>query len=419
MIRVKVGNLSKSYPIAINGKRARLRHQMMRHWFGLGSNQNATGEPSDAEVRRALQNVSFDLTQGDSLAIIGRNGAGKSTLLKLIAGNLQPDSGTLNVSGKVGGLIELGSGLEPTKSGRDNARARAQLLGVEKSQLSHFIEAINDFAELDDQFEDPVNSYSTGMRARLGFAISVMLPFDIMVCDEALSVGDARFAAKCLAKINELKEQRVFLFVSHSMTMVQRFCAQAIVLDKGEMVFSGSATDGVAFYENSILHMSEAHVKSTDDFARREQSTKITNAQRSFLEPLLINREKIERWESAFTLDGSQLRFTWSITARDNWKEDINHRFGFPIFADDGSMLFSCTHEDINNGWPVANRTITGTLHINHHGLHPGVYYPVLAFYEGLEPILRQPLNELVIPSTGLPGFGVYNAEHQWLLGDA
>jgi len=415
VIGVAVSNISKSYPIAINGKRTRLRRQMLRHWFGLGANTNNAS--SDAYMRRALHEVSFNLTQGDSLAIIGRNGAGKSTLLKLIAGNLQPDSGIVEVNGKVGGLIELGSGLEPNKSGRDNALARARLLGVEKAKLDHFVKAINEFAELDDQFEDPVNSYSTGMRARLGFAISVMLPFDIMLCDEALSVGDARFAAKCLAKINDLKAERVFLFVSHSMTMVQRFCAQAIVLDKGEMVFSGSATDGVAFYENNILHMSDASIENAVDFARSQASASLTVERRSFLEPLLINREKIDHWESEFTLEGDTLRFTWSITAQGDWSDSTDYRFGFPIFASDATMLFSCTNENLNKDWPKTERTITGTLNISHHGLHPGVYYPVLAFYEGLEPILRQPLGELVIPSTGVPGFGVYNTRHQWILG--
>lgn len=416
MIGVKVTGISKSYPIAIDGKRIRLRRQMLRHWLGLGSRTKSPNALPDEHLRQALSNVSFELNKGDSIAIIGRNGAGKSTLLKLIVGSLKPDSGTLEVNGKVGGLIELGSGLEPAKSGRDNALARARLLGVQNSELTHFVESINAFAELEEQFEDPVSSYSTGMRARLGFAISAMLPFDIMVCDEALSVGDARFAAKCLAKVNELQAERVFLFVSHSMTMVQRFCAKAIVLDKGQMVFSGSATDGVAFYENNVLHMSEAVVQNPGDFDSTQRSVDLNTERRSFLEPLIVNKEKINSWKAAFSLDGNHLSFHWSITASSNWKDQVDYRFGFPVFASDATMLFSCTNEQLTADWPKQERTIAGRLDIAHHGLHPGVYYPVIAFYEGLEPILRQPLGVLTIPSLGEPCFGVYNTEHKWLL---
>ena len=397
--------VSKKYQITNLSKRAKLKIQVADRWLGLKLKEG------NLKYRSALEGVSLTVRKGEALALIGRNGAGKSTLLKILSGTLAADSGSLDVVGKVGGLIELGAGLDQSKTGRENATDRARVLGVPESELEFFVSEVEEFAELSDQFEDPVNTYSSGMKARLGFAICVSLPFDIMLCDEALSVGDAKFAAKCLAKINELKSDRIFLFVSHSMTMVQRFCEKAIVLEQGKVVFAGPSTDAVAYYENNVLHVSET---LSAELQEGPPSVQVAENRRSFLEPLMINENKIRRWRASHTIEGDNLVIDWTIEFEAGHSGSNKHRIGFPVFASDGTMLFGCTNEDLLKEGQETSGT-TGRLLISNHGLHPGVYYVVLALFDGMEPILRQPLSELRVESSGQPRFGVYAVKHQWL----
>jgi len=409
MISVEVEQVSKRYSITTLSKRAKLRNQIAEKWLGISP------QGSNIRYREAVKNVSLSLVQGQALALIGRNGAGKSTLLKMISGTLVPDQGTLRITGRVGGLIDLGAGLDATKSGRANSHDRARLLGIPAYELQGFEDRINAFAELADQFDDPVKTYSSGMKARLGFAISVMLPFDIMICDEALSVGDARFAAKCLAKVNELKRDRIFIFVSHSMSMVQRFCERGMVLEQGEITFSGTSTDAVAYYENHVLHIGEASIGQTNDFTPGETSKLLDQGSRSFLEPLLINRNKVQDWTASVDhVTGAGMRIAWSVKLAEGWQPDQTYRLGFPVFSSDGTMLFSCTHEDLTGPTDSSFNSLEGELTISRHGLHPGIYYLVIALYEGVEPILRQLINDIMVPSSGVPHFGVYAVEHSW-----
>jgi ABC-type polysaccharide/polyol phosphate transport system ATPase subunit len=397
---VSLKGVTKTYAITSLNKRADLKRKVVKKWLGINLG-------SDTEkVRTALKDVSVELVTGQSLAVIGRNGVGKSTLLKIIAGTLSADKGQVDVQGRVGGLIELSAGLNPLLTGLQNVEQRARALGVSQSALPDFISQVRDFAELEDQFDDPVATYSSGMQARLGFAIAVTLPFDIMVCDEALSVGDAKFASKCLARVNELKSSRVFIFVSHSMTMVQRFCDEAIVLDRGEVVFAGSATESVKYYENQILHQSKPA-----ELSPRAQSQLLSAPYRGFLEPLMINREKIDRWEAAFEV-GEGITVKWSVAFQGALRNDHGLRLGFPVFASDGTMLFSCTNESLSTEPEL--RELSGELVIRRPGLHPGVYYMVMALFEGMAPVLRQYVGEIRIPSAGMPCFGVYDADHYW-----
>ncbi len=406
MTSLRAQNLVKRYAISNASRRDVLRGEILRTWFGLrlGNKQ--------VRYREAVRGVSFEVTKGESLAFIGRNGAGKSTVLKLIMGVLTADDGRLEVSGAVGGLIELGAGLDGSKSGEENVIDRAGLLGIDDDRVRDFLVSIEEFAELGEQFYDPVGTYSSGMKARLGFAIAVMLPFDIMICDEALSVGDAKFAAKCLAKVNELKQDRIFLFVSHSMAMVQRFCDRGIVLDKGVAVFSGEVTEAVAYYEDNVLNRSE-DAPQIEDFVQADESRAAPVASRSFLEPLLFNTEKVTEWHAEVAVDDG-IEIDWSVSLTGvRSGPDVQYRLGFPVFGGDGTMQFGCAHENVRQ---TNAETITGKLVVPRHGLHPGVYYIVISLFEGMEPILRQLVKEVRILSTGLPYFGAYSVDHSWVI---
>ncbi len=192
----------------------------------------------------ALDNVSLTLAPGDALAIVGRNGAGKSTLLRVIAGLLKPDAGRVRSSGRLGAVIELGSGFNATLSGRDNANLVLAWRGVSADARPALVERIEAFAELDEMFDAPLAHYSTGMRARLAYAIAVVPPNDLLVLDEALAVGDIAFQRKCLRFLGEhLDRGGALIFVSHNVYQLQTLCNRGILLDHGRIAFEGTAVE--------------------------------------------------------------------------------------------------------------------------------------------------------------------------------
>jgi lipopolysaccharide transport system ATP-binding protein len=204
--------------------------------------------PGTREVR-ALRSVSFDVARGESVAIIGRNGSGKSTLLQILAGTLTPTAGEFRVRGRVSALLELGSGFNPEYSGRDNAILNGLLLGLERAEIAARLGQIVDFAEIGDALDRPVKTYSSGMLARLAFAVQVALDPEVLIVDEALSVGDFFFQQKCAAHIRAMQARGVtILFVSHDMGMVRNVCSRAIYLRSGEVVFVGEADRAALLY---------------------------------------------------------------------------------------------------------------------------------------------------------------------------
>ena len=199
----------------------------------------------------ALENVSFDVFRGECVGIIGRNGAGKSTLLQIIAGTLQPTSGTVEIHGKVAALLELGSGFNPEFTGRDNVFMNAAILGIPRERISSKFQEIADFADIGDFIERPVKTYSSGMLVRLAFAVQAMCEPDILIIDEALAVGDVFFQQKCLRSIKQLVlKGTTILFVSHSMATVQSFCSRCLYLKRGCPQQIGSATEMCDKYLN-------------------------------------------------------------------------------------------------------------------------------------------------------------------------
>jgi len=194
----------------------------------------------------ALQNVSFEVKRGETVGILGRNGAGKSTLLQMICGILTPTTGTVEVHGRVAALLELGAGFNPEFTGRENVFLSATILGLEHWQVEERFEAIAEFAGIGDFMDQPVKLYSSGMYARLAFAVAAHVDADILVIDEILAVGDAAFTQKCMRFIDRFKEHGSILFVSHDTSSITNLCDRAIWIDKGEMRAQGSAKD-IAF----------------------------------------------------------------------------------------------------------------------------------------------------------------------------
>jgi ABC-type polysaccharide/polyol phosphate transport system ATPase subunit len=201
----------------------------------------------------ALNDISFDVRKGECLGIIGRNGAGKSTLLQLIAGTLRPTAGEMQVRGRVAALLELGSGFDPEFTGRENVFLNATILGLTRAQIEERLDDILGFAEIGAFIDQPVKVYSSGMTVRLAFAVVAHVDADIMIIDEALSVGDARFQLKCARAIDRFIERGVtLLFVSHGMTMIKRLCTRAILIEQGLSVFAGKPNTVVNLYSKLL-----------------------------------------------------------------------------------------------------------------------------------------------------------------------
>lgn len=192
----------------------------------------------------AVRNVYLDITHGSTVGIIGQNGAGKSTLLKLLTGITRPTTGELQVQGRVASLLELGAGFHPEFSGRDNIYLNCSLLGMTDEEIDERFPRIVEFSELGDFIDRPVKTYSSGMYVRLGFSVASSVDPDILLIDEALSVGDEHFKGKCINRLNEFRERgRTTIFVSHDMGAVKTMCQSVVLLDQGEVVSQGDAED--------------------------------------------------------------------------------------------------------------------------------------------------------------------------------
>ena len=201
--------------------------------------------------KHAVNNVSFNIKKGESVAIFGRNGAGKSTILKMITEVCYPTDGEISVKGRVSALLELTSGFDPEFTGRENIYLKGQLLGLKNNEIKELEQEIIDFAEIEEYIDQPIRTYSSGMKARLGFSINVNIKPEILIVDEALSVGDENFRKKCSKKVNEIikNEGVTLLFVTHSVGMAAEFCKRGMVMETGKIVFDGNIEDAIKRYQ--------------------------------------------------------------------------------------------------------------------------------------------------------------------------
>ncbi len=206
------------------------------------------------QEKKAVDNVSFTIKKGETVALFGKNGAGKSTILKMITSVSFPNKGEIYVKGRVSALLELTSGFDPEFSGRDNIYLKGQILGLKDSEIKELEQSIIDFAELEEYIDQPVRTYSSGMKARLGFAINVNIKPEILIIDEALSVGDEAFKRKCTAKVNEIvsKEEVTLLFVTHATGVAKEFCTRGIVMKKGKVELDASIDEAIEYYNNTL-----------------------------------------------------------------------------------------------------------------------------------------------------------------------
>lgn len=204
--------------------------------------------------KKAVNNVSFNIKRGEAVAIFGKNGAGKSTILKMITGVTFPTMGQINVNGRVSALLELTSGFDPEFTGRENIYLKGRILGLKENEIKKLEPKIVEFAELEEYIDQPVRTYSSGMKARLGFSVNANIEPEILIVDEALSVGDEEFKKKCIKKINEIikKDNVTLLFVTHATNVAKDFCKRGIVMKKGKITCDTDIDKAIENYNLTI-----------------------------------------------------------------------------------------------------------------------------------------------------------------------
>jgi lipopolysaccharide transport system ATP-binding protein len=249
-IAVRADRLSKCYDIVVG----RHRHDTLRDQLsdGLASWFDRARRSRAKEVFWALQDASFEIKHGEVIGIIGRNGAGKSTLLKLLSRITEPTRGRAEINGRVGSLLEVGTGFDPELTGRENVYLNGIILGMRKAEIKRKFDEIVAFAEVEQFIDTPVKRYSSGMRVRLAFAVAAHLEPEIVLLDEVLAVGDARFQKKCLQKMEDVGHQgRTVLFVSHNMPSISRICPRTLLLEEGRITRDGPSSQVIGAYLDS------------------------------------------------------------------------------------------------------------------------------------------------------------------------
>lgn len=257
---IQVSELSKIYDLGLVGT-GTLSKDLNRFWakmrgkpdpYATLAELNDRTQKSSTNTVMALKEIDFEVEEGEVLGIIGRNGAGKSTLLKILSQITTPTSGEIKIKGRVASLLEVGTGMHPEMTARQNVYLNGSIMGMTRKEVSAKLEEIIDFAGVGKYIDTPIKRFSSGMKVRLGFAVAAFLEPEILIIDEVLAVGDAEFQKRAVGKMKDVAkgEGRTVLFVSHNMAAVNSLCSSAIVIDKGELCFRGSASEAVNHYLN-------------------------------------------------------------------------------------------------------------------------------------------------------------------------
>ncbi len=284
---IKTWGLGKEYQVGERGP----GYQTLRDTLSDCFKSNRSSARVNQEKIWAVKDVSFEVQQGEIIGIIGKNGAGKSTLLKVLSRITEPTEGKAQIDGRVGSLLEVGSGFHLELTGRENIFLNGAILGMSKKEITRKFDAIVDFAEVSRFIDTPVKFYSSGMYVRLGFAVAAFMETEILLLDEVLAVGDVAFQKKCLGRIGDIAQSgRTIFFVSHNMAAIKNLCRRVLLFDQGRMVLDAHAEESVARYLDQ--HITEGAVADEGECAKNVVG-KAQGFQESlrYLEVALLNKE--------------------------------------------------------------------------------------------------------------------------------
>lgn len=396
----------------------------------------------------AVNSVSLALNRGDTLALVGRNGSGKTTLLKILNGLVKPDRGRVVVRGRVQAMINLGAGFAPSLSGRDNIYNSASLMGLNRHETTAILDEIIDFSELEEFIDSPVNTYSSGMKARLGFAVAVHLRPEILLIDEILAVGDFAFQNKCFTKMQQLKKNGMtIVLVSHSHTRVIQLCETALWLHKGKTVQVGPSQDTVQSYlafleeqekqklEKVINGPPPARAAPTVQTAKAPaasttaQSTKTppaaarpapAKAAGDLYGPAYAAPEWLQGFWVELLVDGREavavplhspvcIRYGFTLAQP---VKDLNVTIAF--YRNDGLLMSSISTLNGNLLKSVHEGRVQCEVRIPDFDLAPGSYVLVMPIHEGHSYLYRQVVKEFMVVSGGLMTWGIKEFRYEY-----
>jgi lipopolysaccharide transport system ATP-binding protein len=356
-VAISVENLSKSYRIAhqANGARYKtLREDLMQMPKRILSRFQRFSSPlSSSETFWALKDISFEIKQGEVVGIIGRNGAGKSTLLKILSRITEPTSGQAKIYGRVGSLLEVGTGFHPELTGRENIFLNGAILGMSRAEIRARFDEIVSFAEVEKFLDTPVKRYSSGMYVRLAFAVAAHLEPDILIVDEVLAVGDAEFQQRCIRKMKEVSTLgRSVLLVSHNMMLIEQFCSRAMLLVQGQLEAAGNVRETLGVY-----------------LRQRRQPMNEKSASLDLIEAISDNKKSAPPELVCFP--GKSCHFELDLRVQSDWPQCYLNL----IIEDDAGRFLLHSRSDTDNFRPslvAGEHVITATL--TSLNLAPGTY---------------------------------------------
>lgn len=368
---IKVENLSKLYRLGEVGT-GTVSHDLNRWWAKLRGKEDPyakVGQTNDRSAKAekdehiwALQDINFELKQGELLGIIGKNGAGKSTLLKLLSRITSPTSGSIKTKGRIASLLEVGTGFHPEMTGRENVYLNGTILGMTRREIDAKFEEIMDFAGCLKYADTPVKRYSSGMKVRLGFAVAAFLEPEILVVDEVLAVGDAEFQKKAIGKMQDISSGggRTVLFVSHNMASVKSLCTRGVVMNNGTLAFKGTAEESVNYY----LSLN----KKDDRVDLKQRKDRKGNGDLMFEKVIIKNNGN----QNQSLQSGCNAAFDIYFKTR---KIVDNVIFRFAVLDSNETVQFICNNK--HSSEPIKRISEDGkiTLRINRLPLTEGTYY--------------------------------------------
>jgi lipopolysaccharide transport system ATP-binding protein len=369
---IRIENLSKKYRLGSRefGGYRTLREALVEKVKGSWRRRRKLAEPhqgEDANLMWAIKDVSLEIQPGEVVGLIGRNGAGKSTLLKILSRITEPTEGRVELRGRVGSLLEVGTGFHPELTGRENIYLNGSILGMSRAEITRKFDAIVAFAEIDRFLDTPVKRYSSGMYVRLAFAVAAHLELEILLVDEVLAVGDLEFQKKCLQKMGTIAESgRTVLFVSHNLGMIHRLCSKAVLLHKGQVQAAGRASDiietylGEALEHRGLWERPDSCPPGAEVTLRRAQVLNKDNRQAG-----IVNCD-----------DGFQVCVDYEVMQR-----MPSFVVGFQVRNAQGVMVFTTLDSDTARS-PQPTRSpglYRATCRVPSHMLAPGTYFVTIA----------------------------------------
>jgi ABC-type polysaccharide/polyol phosphate transport system ATPase subunit len=397
----KVGKLYSRRP---SDTRKRLSRSAWNAFLNIGAPK--LSETREAEFW-AVEDFNLEMRRGEAVGIIGLNGSGKTTMLRMLAGQILPDAGKIQLCGSSAAMIDLTAGFQQSASGTDNIFLRAAALGFSRAETEKHIDHIVSFCELGAALEAPLSTYSSGMQMRLAFSIMAVVSPDVLLIDEILAVGDFRFRQKCLAKIREMRKRSAFVLVSHSMGDVRNFCDRVIVLHKGRIFFEGSADEAIKVYEEL-----DPQTPATDAGQRLITA----------MGPTFTNQEAISnvahRWvdENARPVEHVEFDQPLALEVEVCSSIDLGSlTMGIPMWNMNAQYLTGLSTQITSDEFSLrAGVPSRFRLKIAPRMLNPGTIKSMLTILSGPEFFYRNPNPDIVIRSPVHPTWGAVTVPHTW-----